>query len=63
MWVFGVLMINTLESEWWVVVPPLVVGAGGFIEGYFAESTFDRWVHGLAVVVVLTGVVLHFPLY
>jgi hypothetical protein len=52
-----------LKSEWWGVLPPLVVAAGGFIEGYFAESTFDQRVHGLAVVVMLLGVGVHYPVY
>ncbi|GIL62577.1 hypothetical protein Vafri_16772 [Volvox africanus] len=52
-----------LKSEWWAVLAPLIVAAGGFIEGYFVETSFDQRMHGLAVIIMLMGVGLHYPMY
>ncbi len=40
------------------ILPTLMEGAGGAIEGYFAESTFKQWQHVGALSVLLVGYVL-----
>lgn len=45
------------------LVAPLGVGAGGMIEGFVAESTFNQWWHWRAFVVLLTGFGLYGLLY
>lgn len=45
------------------IIPPMVVGAGGAIEGAIAESTFNQWWHFTAFVVLVAGLLIHLPAY
>eukprot|EP01038_Epipyxis_sp_PR26KG_P013417 gene13417-17991_t len=44
------------------VLSPLMIGAGGAIEGAFAESTFFQWQHLFAFVVLVLGLSIDFPI-
>lgn len=45
------------------IFPPLLVGAGGAIEGAIAESTFNQWWHFTAFVILVAGLLAHYPAY
>lgn len=49
----------------WVlsVVPSLLIAAGGGIEGWFAEATFNQWHHFIAFVTLLSGLALSHVYY
>jgi hypothetical protein len=37
------------------VAPPILIGLGGAIEGLFAETRFNQWIHCFAVAVLNAG--------
>lgn len=41
--------------HWGLIIAPLLTAAGGAVEGLFAESSFNQWIHLLAVVMLIGG--------
>lgn len=53
-------------SEWGILlalVPPILVAAGGIVEGIVAETTFNQWWHFVAFVLLNLGMVANIPAY
>jgi hypothetical protein len=47
--------INNPIVHWGLIIAPLLTAAGGVVEGILAESTFNQWVHLLAVIMLIGG--------
>jgi hypothetical protein len=45
------------------LVPPILVAAGGIVEGIVAETTFNQWWHFVAFVLLNLGMVANIPAY
>lgn len=60
-----ILFDGTVVVSGWVVsiVPTLLIAAGGAIEGYFAETSFNQWHHFIAFVTLLVGLLSSLQLY
>lgn len=42
---------------------PLVIAAGGAVEGYLAETSFNQWHHFIAFVILTAGLLLELAMY
>ena len=45
------------------LLPPVMIGLGGAIEGLLAETRFNQWIHFFAVVFFNLGFILQLGMY